>query len=79
MLDHNRLGRNLVCTIVVVGFVMVLTLFIVRPLTLSEQVLTLLNIMIGTLAAKFGDVVQFFIGSSAGSKNKDGVIETLSK
>jgi uncharacterized membrane protein len=79
MHDHNRLGRNLVCTIVVVGFVMVLALFIVRPLTLSEQVLTLLNIMIGTLAAKFGDVVQFFIGSSAGSKNKDGVIETLSK
>jgi hypothetical protein len=48
-----------------------LALFVMGPLTLSEQVLTLLNIMIGTLAAKFGDVVQFDIGSSAGSRSKE--------
>lgn len=70
----KQIGQNIVCTIVVIGFVVVLALFVLRPVTLSEQVLTLLNIMVGTLAAKFGDVIQFFIGSSAGSKAKDDVI-----
>jgi len=74
MNDPKRYGQNIVCTIVVIGFVAVLVLFIMRPLTLSEQVLTLLNVMIGTLAAKFGDVVQYFIGSTSGSKDKDATI-----
>lgn len=34
----------------------------------------LLKIVTGALSAKFGDVVNFWIGSSSGSKAKDDII-----
>ena len=35
----------------------------------------LLNVMLGSLAASFGAVVQYWVGSSAGSQSKDATIQ----
>jgi hypothetical protein len=59
------------------GFFTVITMFIVRPITMSTEVLTVLNIMIGILGQAFGQVVNYHFGSSAGSAQKDGVIGQL--
>lgn len=73
---HN-IGPVIVSTIVVSGFMAVLILFILRPINLSDTATTILNVMLGTLSAQFGAVVQYFIGSSAGSKDKDDMTRAL--
>ena len=47
------------------------------PVMLDERVAQILNILTGTLAAKFGDVVQYHVGSSAGSKAKDDILKNV--
>ena len=37
----------------------------------------LMNIMLGSLAASFGAVVQYWVGSSAGSRDKDATVAAL--
>ena len=63
--------------IVTGGFFTVIILFIMRPLSMSTEVLTVLNIMIGILGQAFGQIVNYHFGSSAGSAQKDGVIGQL--
>jgi hypothetical protein len=50
---------------------------IVRPVAMTPEQTTMLNIMLGALATSFGTVVQFWLGSSAGSKSKDQAIADL--
>ncbi len=70
-------GPILISCLVVAGFVGILILLIFKPITLEDHVATILNVLTGTLAAKFGDVVQYHIGSSAGSKEKDDTTSAL--
>jgi hypothetical protein len=70
-------GRNVVCTLVVFLFGVALTLFILRPLKLDAEVTTLLNIMVGVLAAEFSGVVRYYIGSSRSSSDKDETIKSV--
>lgn len=77
MFTNLRLAPTIVSTIVVVGFIIVLVLLIVRPVALEANVADLLKILTGTLAAKFGDVVMYHIGSSSGSKEKDDMNKAL--
>ena len=72
-------GEVIVSSVVVIGFIAILVMLIVRPIALEEKVVSILQILVGTLAAKFGDVVQYHIGSSAGSKAKDAVIASATK
>lgn len=72
-------GASIVSTLVVVGFVTILVLMITKPLTLDGKVADLLQTLVGVLAAKFGDVVMFHIGSSSGSKVKDGMIHDITQ
>lgn len=71
------LGRNVVCTLVVFLFGMALAMFILRPLKLDPEVTTLINIMIGALAAEFSGVVRYYIGSSRSSSDKDATIKSV--
>lgn len=71
---QQNTSEIIVSTIVVVGFISILVLLILRPFSVEEKVVSILQVLVGTLAAKFGDVVQFHIGSSAGSKAKDATI-----
>lgn len=70
-----KLGSSVISTLVIVGFVIVLVLLIAKPINISDQMASILNILIGTLSAKFGDVVQYHIGSSAGSREKNNMIK----
>lgn len=67
-------GAPLVSALVVSGFIAILILWIARPPGAPDQVITML---VGTLAAAFGAVVQYWLGSSSGSKNKDEAIGSL--
>lgn len=64
-------GAPVVAVIVVLGFLAALFLFMGRPVTLDNAQSTLLNILIGTLGAAFTQVVNYYLGSSAGSAAKD--------
>lgn len=64
-------GAPTVSVIVVIGFVTLMSLWLFHPPTSDPALLSVLNIMVGTLASAFGAVVQYWLGSSAGSKQKD--------
>lgn len=67
-------GPIVISALVVIGFMGVLVILILKPTQVDAQIGDILKILIGSLGAKFGDVVQYHIGSSAGSRNKDDVI-----
>ena len=80
-LELARLGRTdwmmyAVGLIVVLGLVAVVLAIFVTP-DLSDEQLNLLNVLGGGLLAGFMAVVQYFFGSSRGSKNKDSQIQSL--
>lgn len=66
----NDWGRVLVSVIVVAGFIGILVLVLTTKLqgTATSEVLL---VMLGALAAAFGQVVSYWVGSSAGSTAKD--------
>ena len=64
-------GSPVVSVIVVLGFLGALFMFMVRPIPLDNSQSTLLNILLGTLGAAFTQVVNYYLGSSAGSAAKD--------
>lgn len=70
MLDLNNWGRVLVSTIVVVGFMYILNLIITIKTTGGSATEVQL-VMLGALGAAFGQVVSYWVGSSASSAKKD--------
>lgn len=76
MQGMNDWGRVLVSIIVVVGFIGVLVLVLTTKLqgTATSEVLL---VMLGALAAAFGQVVSYWVGSSASSSAKDATISTM--
>lgn len=76
---ESRVGPNVIAALVIVGFVAAVTLMLVRPLQISGDAAQILNMLLGILGAKFGDVVSYHIGSSAGSRAKDAVVQTLTQ
>lgn len=77
MNERRQIGQVLVSLIVVAGFVSVLLLLILRPINLTDNMFNLLLVLTGSLAAKFCDVVQYYIGSSAGSREKDQTLKAI--
>lgn len=76
-LQNTRIAPIVVSALVIAGFVTVLVLLIVKPIVIDEKISSLLQILTGALSAKFGDVVQYNIGSSSGSKEKDDLNREL--
>lgn len=72
-----RAGPAIISAIVVAGFIALIVVLVLKPIAMDERVAQILNILVGTLAAKFGDVVQYHVGSSAGSKAKDDVLKGI--
>ena len=72
----NDWGRVLVSVLVVAGFIGILVLVLTTKLqgTATSEVLL---VMLGALAAAFGQVVSFWVGSSAGSAAKDQTLQTM--
>lgn len=71
---NGKIAPIVVGSLVTTAFALILCLLILRPINLDAQIADILKIMIGTLGAKFGDVVQYFIGSSSGSKSKEDIL-----
>ncbi len=72
-----RIAPIIISALVVLAFFCVLVLLIVRPIEIKAEIANILMILTGTLSAKFGDVVQYHIGSSSGSKEKDELHKEL--
>jgi len=75
-MSMNDWGRVLVSVIVVAGFIGILVLVLTTKLqgTATSEVLL---VMLGALAAAFGQVVSFWVGSSAGSAAKDQTLQNM--
>jgi glycopeptide antibiotics resistance protein len=76
MIDLNSWGRVLVSIIVVVGFMAILILILTQKLQ-GNATSEVLLVMLGALGAAFGQVVSYWVGSSAGSTAKDTAIKNL--
>lgn len=75
---HNP-GAVIVSTIVTTGFLAVVVLWLVRPINITGEALTVLNILVGSLSAAFTTVVSYYLGSSAGSARKDERLAEVEK
>lgn len=71
-------ASSIVSVLVVLMFGAVLGLLIVRPVAMSPDQVTILNVLLGALATAFITIVNFWVGSSSGSKDKDSLIAHLS-
>ncbi|WP_207485971.1 glycoside hydrolase family 108 protein [Arenibaculum pallidiluteum] len=74
-------GAPVISIVVTVGFFGILSLMIFRAgaWTQNEALNALLNITIGTLGAAFAAVVNFWIGSSQGSREKDQTVREFQR
>lgn len=71
-------ASTVVSVLVVLMFGAVLTLLIARPMAMTPDQVTILNVLLGALATAFITIVNFWVGSSSGSKDKDTLIAHLS-
>lgn len=77
-MNLNDWGKSVVSLIVVSGFIGILVLIITTKLqgnTPSEVML----VMLGALAQAFGQVVSYWVGSSAGSAMKDQALSKMTE
>jgi hypothetical protein len=70
---------SIVSVLVVVLFGATMALMLLHPIALDANQTTMLNILLGALSTAFATVVNFWLGSSVGSKAKDQTISDLSK
>ncbi len=68
-------GAPVVSALVLLTFAVVMTLAFTRSLPLGSE--TILNMLLGSLAAMATSVVSYWVGSSAGSARKDAHIVQL--
>lgn len=76
MFDLNNWGRVLVSVIVVVGFMGILVLILTQKLQ-GNATPEVLLVMLGALGAAFGQVVSYWVGSSASSSAKDKALNEI--
>jgi hypothetical protein len=72
-------GAVIVSCLVVVGFIVVVALLLVKPVALDDHTTSILTLLVGALSNEFGHVVQYHVGSSAGSKDKDSVLHAIAR
>lgn len=79
MFSSSKLAPLVIGSIVTTGFMAVIALLIWRPVAFDQSSATLLNVLLGSLAANFGIIVQYVFGSSAGSKQKDEILGSIAQ
>lgn len=70
---NARFAPVIIAVLVVVSFFTVIIVLLTRPITLDDHTTSILTVLIGALGNEFAHVVQFFTGSSSGSKDKDAL------
>lgn len=82
-IELTKVGSNIawgaptISVVIVIGFFMVMSMLFVVKVDLSAGSVTLLNVLFGALIPAFGQVCNYWLGSSAGSENKSQQIATL--
>lgn len=71
--ENTRLGPVIISVLVVVNFFFVIALLLLKPVKLDDNITSILMILIGALGNEFAHVVQYWTGSSSGSKEKDAL------
>lgn len=72
-------GAPVISVIVVTGFFAVMGLLFLRPIDLLPQQASLLTVLFGALIPAFGTVVQYWLGSSAGSKRSGDAVRAIAE
>jgi len=67
-------GAPVISVVIVVGFFSVMTLLFIVKTDFLPGTITLLNVLFGALIPAFGQVCNYWLGSSAGSANKDALL-----
>ncbi|HPU79674.1 glycosyl hydrolase 108 family protein [Accumulibacter sp.] len=70
-------GAPVVSVIVTVGFFGILLVLILSDKAFPAELTSIINITVGALAAAFATVVNFWLGSSQGSRDKDSTARDL--
>jgi hypothetical protein len=70
-------GAPVMSGVVTVGFIMVLTLFVSYALEMDAYQQSVVTILIGYLGAAFQQAVNFWLGTTRSSKDKDTVLASL--
>lgn len=63
--------------VVVLGFFVVLSVLVMRPVTMDQTQFAVANILLGTLGTSFVQIINYHRGSSAGSAAKDAAIKQI--
>lgn len=71
-------GAPVVSVVIVVGFFTVMTMLFIVKVDLPPNSVGLLNVLFGALIPAFGQVCNYWLGSSAGSNDKSAQIAALS-
>lgn len=65
--------------IVTAGFFGCVGIYLWKPPTTDQGTLQMLSLLIGGVAAKFGDVIAYYFNSSKGSKDSNEVVASMAK
>ena len=69
--------RNTISVLIVLGFIGLIYVWMFYPPKGDPSTFSMLNVLIGALAAQFVAVIQYHIGSSKGSDDKNDTIKQL--
>lgn len=78
-LSPRSYAPGIISVLVVLGFFVVLFIWIYTPIDLTERGMTVLNNLVGALTLAFGQVIQYWLGSSATSRNKDQALQRIAE
>jgi hypothetical protein len=70
-------GAPIMTILITMGFFVILAIFVAKALNLSEFQQAVLNVMVGYLGASFQQCVNYWLGTTRSSGNKDTVLASL--
>lgn len=70
-------GPSILSLLIIVGFFTIIVLFLNRPPTMTEATLSIVSLLIGKLSSAFDTAVQYYLGSSAGSRDKNEMLKQV--
>jgi outer membrane lipoprotein SlyB len=68
---------TILSVLIVIGFFGACYFFLARPPTMTEATLSIVSLLLGKLSSSFDQVVQYHLGSSAGSRSKDETFKQI--
>lgn len=69
-------GAPVVSVVATVGFLLAVLVWMIHPPSGDSGAIQILTMLVGSLSAGFTQVISYWLGSSAGSKDKDAALST---